>query len=126
MIPYSIPSIKAIKPVPHQHFDYPTIIRTARKGKGDLWDMPYNGYNESRKNSTLKYMKTMKIINLRIPKERYEQEIEPYIEKSGMKMATFIKARKSTRLNSSHIATSRMPSSACPAARSLLLPGKEA
>ena len=60
-----------------------------RKMNGDI---PYNGYNENRKNSTLKYMKSMKIINLRIPKERYEQEIGPYIEKSGMKMATFIKA----------------------------------
>ena len=54
--------------------------------------MPYSGYNESRKNSTLKYMKEkMKIINLRIPKKKYEQEIEPYIKKSGMPMATFIK-----------------------------------
>lgn len=54
--------------------------------------MPYNGYNESRKNSTLKYMKTMKIINLRIPKERYEREIEPFIEQAGVPVATFIKS----------------------------------
>ena len=54
--------------------------------------MPYNGYNESRKNSTLKYMKDkMKIINLRIPKDKYAQEVEPYIERSGLKMTTFIK-----------------------------------
>lgn len=34
----------------------------------------------------------MKIINFRIPKDKYEQEIEPYIEKSGIPTATFIKA----------------------------------
>ena len=34
----------------------------------------------------------MKIMNFRIPKDKYEQEIEPYIEKSGIPTATFIKA----------------------------------
>ena len=33
----------------------------------------------------------MKIINLRFPKDKYEQEVEPFIQKSGMKTATFIK-----------------------------------
>ena len=54
--------------------------------------MTYSGYNESRKNSTLKYMREkMKIINLRIPKIKYETEIEPFIKKSGLPTATFIK-----------------------------------
>lgn len=54
--------------------------------------MSNSRYNESRKKATLKYMKTMKIINLRIPKNKYEQDISPYIKKSGMPTATFIKA----------------------------------
>ncbi|MBO6239716.1 MAG: hypothetical protein J6O61_02585 [Butyrivibrio sp.] len=62
--------------------------------------MPYNGYNESRKNPTLKYMKNkMKIINLRIPKDKYEREIEPYIEKSGMPTGTFIKTAIKEKLS---------------------------
>lgn len=55
--------------------------------------MPYNGYNESRKNSALKYVREkMKVINLRFPKDRFEQDIEPYIKESGLPTATFIKA----------------------------------
>lgn len=41
----------------------------------------------------MKYMKDkMKIINLRIRKDEYENDIKPYIDKSGMPTATFIKA----------------------------------
>lgn len=62
--------------------------------------MPYNGYNESRKKSTLKYMKEkMKIINLRIPKDKYEQDVEPYIKSSGLPMATFIKCAMQEKIN---------------------------
>lgn len=62
--------------------------------------MSYNGYNESRKNSTLKYMKEkMKTINLRIPKDKYAHEVEPYIERSGLKMATFIKKAIQEKIN---------------------------
>lgn len=54
--------------------------------------MPYKGYNESRKNSTIKYMKEkMKIINLRIKKDDYEERIEPAIRRSGLPVATFVK-----------------------------------
>ena len=50
-------------------------------------------YNEKAKIATLKYMKDkMKIINLRIKKDEYEAEIKPYIDRSGMPVATFIKA----------------------------------
>lgn len=49
-------------------------------------------YNEKAKIATLKYMKDkMKIINLRIKKDEYETEIKPFIDKSGMPTATFIK-----------------------------------
>ena len=79
------------------YFAFPDIIivlknqyHAARKDPVNV--MAYKGYNESRKNSTLKYMKDkMKIINLRIPKDKYAKEVEPYIERSGLKMATFIK-----------------------------------
>lgn len=50
-------------------------------------------YNEISKKATMKYMKDkMKIINLRIRKDEYENDIKPYIDKSGMPTATFIKA----------------------------------
>ena len=49
-------------------------------------------YNESAKRATMKYMKNkMKIINLRFRKDEFDQEIKPYIDKSGMPTATFIK-----------------------------------
>lgn len=49
-------------------------------------------YNEVAKKATLKYMKEkMKVINIRIKKDDYEQRIQPAIKKSGLPMATFIK-----------------------------------
>lgn len=49
-------------------------------------------YNEISKKATMKYMKDkMKIINLRIRKDEYENDIKPYIDKSGIPTATFIK-----------------------------------
>lgn len=49
-------------------------------------------YNESAKKATIKYMKEkMKIINLRIKKDEYEEKIEPAIKMSGLPTSTYIK-----------------------------------
>lgn len=54
--------------------------------------MAYNGYNESRKNSTIKYKKNkQKRLSIDWLKEDYENRIEPAIKQTGYKRNSFIK-----------------------------------
>ena len=49
-------------------------------------------YDEVAKKATIKYMKTkLRRIPLDYKKEEFESDIRPFIEKSGLPTATFIK-----------------------------------
>lgn len=48
-------------------------------------------YNEARKKATIKYVKSLKRIDLRYTRKEYENLVEPAVESSGMPATTFVR-----------------------------------
>ena len=65
-----------------------------------MHEVTYNGYNETYKKATVKYMKDkLKQLNVRFNKEEYENILMPLFKKSGMKPTTYIKVALKEKLN---------------------------